>query len=117
MLDVAVPQTQEVFMTIPKLHITNGPGQRDLEQAFLSRNLGATAKFTIFIDKRPMEVDLRITNFSFVTSQGANYKLGGLLVGATMQTFVSEVVGPFNFIFVQYNTDKRDGEMVFSNAE
>lgn len=115
--DLAVPQTQEVFMAIPKLDIVNGPGQRDLEQAFLARNLGATAKFTIFIDERPMEVDLKIINFSYVTCQGPNYKLGGLLVGATMQIFVPQVVGPFNFIFVRYNSDKRNGKMHFSNAE
>lgn len=104
-------------MTNPKLHITKGPGQRDLEQAFLARHLGATARFTIFIDERPMEVDVRILNFSFVSCQGTNYKLGGLLVGATMQIFVPQVVGPFNFIFVEYNADKRTGEMEFSNAE
>ncbi|MFT5849287.1 MAG: hypothetical protein ACI9H6_000088 [Patiriisocius sp.] len=93
------------------------PGQRDLEQAFLARNLGATATFTIFTDERPMEVDLTILNFSFLTCHGPNYKLGGNLVGATMRIFVPQVVGPFNFIFVEYNTEKRDGEMMFSNAE
>lgn len=117
MLDEIVPQTQEVFMTNAKLHITNGPGQRDLEQAFLARNLGATARFTIFIDDRPMEVDFKILNFSFVTCRGKNYKLGGHLVGATMQTLVPQVVGQFNFVFVEYNSDKRKGEMEFSNAE
>jgi len=104
-------------MTTPTLHITNGPGQRDLEQAFLARNLGAVAKFTIFIDDRPMEVELKILNFEFVTCREPNYQLGGMLAGSTMNTFVPEVVGPFNFIFVKYNAEARSGEMIFSNAE
>jgi len=47
-------------MTNANLPIAKGPGQRDLEQAFLARNLGATAKFTIFIDDRLMEVNFKI---------------------------------------------------------
>ncbi len=103
-------------MTYPKLHITNGPGQRDLETAFLGRSLGAVAKFTIFIDERPMEVRIKILNLEFVTCHGSNYRLGGLLEGTTTEIFIHEIVGDFNFIFIEYNSDDRKGTMEFSNA-
>ncbi len=112
-----VLKTTEVFMANPILRIINGPGQRDLEQAFLARKLGATARFTIIIDGRSMEVELEILDLEFVTCREPNYKLGGQISGVTMSIFVPQVVGPFDFIFVEYNTKGRTGKMTFLNAE
>lgn len=117
MFGVAVPKSQEVFMTNPKLSIVHGPGQQDLELAFAARHLGAEAKFTIFINVARMEVRYKILNLSFVTCQGNHYELGGQLVGLGVQTPVARVVGPFNFVNVSYNTVERTGKMEFSNAE
>ena len=116
MFDMAVPTQMEVLMTYPKLHITNGPAQRDLELAFIGRNLGACARFTIFIDgDGPMAVQLKIYNFDFVTCHGPNYKLGGKLPGLS---FVDgQRLPSHNWIFVEYNAEKRTGQMEFSNAE
>ncbi len=106
-------------MTLPSLHVTNGPGQRDLELAFIGRNLGACAEFTIFVssetEMRPMVVRLSILNFNFVTCHGPNYKLGGLLSG--LGEGDKKRLPPFNFIFVKYNPEERQGTMEFSNAE
>jgi hypothetical protein len=102
-------------MTTPTLHIANGPGQRDLELAFVARNLGAEAKFTIFRPiQGPLVVGLKILNFDFVTCHGPNYKIGGLL---TVDWVSGKTLPPFNFIFVQYNAEERQGIMEFSNAE
>lgn len=108
----------EVLMALPSQHITNGPAQRDLELAFIARHLGTTAKFTIMVanqaEIRPMIVWLKILNLEFVTCHGPNYKLGGqLLIGSGD----AKRLPPFNFIFVTYNTDVREGTMEFSNAE
>ncbi|MEK7602167.1 MAG: hypothetical protein AAB472_01655 [Patescibacteria group bacterium] len=101
-------------MTYPKLHITNGPGVRDLEHAFTARNLGATATFTIFLPEcGPILFRLQILNFAFVTCQGPNYKLGGILSSSAWR---EPRLPPFNFIFVEYNAEKRTGMMEFSNA-
>lgn len=102
-------------MTYPTLHITRGPAQRDLELAFIGRNLGARARFTIFLEKNgPIEVELQIFNFSFVTCHGPNYKLGGRL--PELQNSAKQKLPRFNWIFVEYNADERSGEMEFSNA-
>lgn len=102
-------------MTLPSLHITNGPGQRDLEQAFVARNLGAEAKFTIFADGEPVVVGLKIYNFDFVTCHGPNYKLGGQMTQVRSED--KKKLPPFNWIFVKYNAEERRGTMEFSNAE
>ena len=106
-------------MTLPSQPITNGPGQRDLELAFIGRNLDARAEFTIMIvsekEIRPMIVRFKILNFAFVTCHGPNYKLGGYLPG--LGEGDKKRLPPFNFIFVQYNTEERKGTMEFSNAE
>ena len=102
-------------MTLPSLYITNGPGQRDLEQAFVARNLGAEAKFTIFAEDEPLVVGLRIYNFDFVTCHGPNYKLGGQLSKIRLEN--KKKLPPFNWIFVNYNAEERRGTMEFSNAE
>jgi hypothetical protein len=103
-------------MALPFLHITNGPAQRDLELAFVGRNLGAEAKFTIFVpDFGPTMFGLRIYNFKHVTCHGPNYKLGGLL--GEVNSEHKHHLPPFNFIFVEYNAEKRPGRMEFSNAE
>lgn len=104
-------------MTLPTLSITNGPGQRDLELAFLSRNLGAQTKFTILLSEKntTINVNLIIYNFSFITAHGANYKLGGRL--DQVHSADRKHLPPFNFVFVNYNTEKRQGIMEFSNAE
>lgn len=102
-------------MTLPSLHITNGPGQRDLEQAFVARNLGAEAKFTIFADDKLLCVGLRIYNFNFVTCHGPNYKLGGQLTQINAED--KKKLPLHNWIFVKYNTEERRGTMEFSNAE
>ncbi len=51
-------------MALPSQHITNGPGQRDLELAFIGRNLGALVTFTIFLqnqdESRPMIVRMTL---------------------------------------------------------
>jgi len=107
--------TMEVLMTYPKLHIVNGPAQRDLEQAFLARNLGARARFIILVeDGHRMEVHLQIFNFSFVTCQGLNYKLGGKLPELRLDR--KKFLPPFNWIFVEYNAEERSGQIEFSNA-
>lgn len=106
-------------MALPSLHITNGPAQRDLELAFIGRNLDARAEFTVFIgnevEARPMVVRLKILNFEFVTCHGPNYKLGGYLLG--LGEGDKKRLPPFNWIFVQYNAEERQGKMEFSNAE
>ena len=99
-------------MAYPTLHITNGPGQRDLEQAFLARNLGAVVKFTVSNGNQPTIVGLKILNFSFVTCHGLMYELGGLLTDAENKELPTH-----NFIFVHYNLEARTGKMEFSNAE
>ncbi len=104
-------------MANPKLHITNGPGQRDLELAFIGRNLDAHATFTIFVasenEMRPLVVRLRIYNFEFVTCHGPNYKIGGHL---RIEDGDRKRLPPFNFIFVSYNADWKNGTMEFSNG-
>ena len=101
-------------MANPTLHIVNGPGRRDLEQAFLARNLGAKAMFTIFVeDYDPMLVGLKILNFGFVTCHGPNYKLGGTLIATT----ATSELPAHNFIFVEFNVETKRGKMEFSNAE
>ncbi len=108
--------TLEVFMTYPTLHITKGPGSRDLEQAFLARDLGAIAKFTVFAEGyKPLIIGLKILNFNFVTCHGPNYKIGGLPVN--LVNIDREFLPRFNFIFVEYNSEQREGIMTFSNAE
>ena len=102
-------------MTLPSLHITNGPDQRDLELAFVARNLGVMASFTIFVKDRPMVVGLRILNFQFVTCHGPNYKIGGKLSDISLDE--REKLPAFNWIFVNYNTESRRGKMEFSNGE
>jgi hypothetical protein len=108
----------EVFMTLPSLHITNGPAQRDLELSFIARHLGTSAKFTIVVinqeEIRPLVVWFKILNIEFVTCHGPNYKLGGQLL---ISSGDEKCLPPFNFIFVKYNTDERKGMMEFSNAE
>ena len=105
-------------MALPSQPITNGPAQRDIELAFVARNLGTSAKFTIMVmnekEIRPMVVWLKILNFGFVTCHGPNYKLGGQLL---ISSGDEKRLPPFNFIFVTYNTDERKGIMEFSNAE
>lgn len=101
-------------MANPTLHITNGPGQRDLEQAFLARNLGAKAMFTLFVEGYgPATTHLKILNFAYVTCHGPNYKLGGKL----WDTSPKAKLPPWNFIFVEYNSETKQGKMEFSNAE
>lgn len=103
-------------MTLPFMHIINGPGQRDLEQAFVARNLGAEAKFTLFLpDHGPTMFGLKIYNFEYITCHGPKYKLGGLLqdVGSEYK----KKMPPFNFVFVQYDAEERKGKIEFSNAE
>jgi hypothetical protein len=103
-------------MANPNLRIINGPGQRDLEQAFLARNLGARATFTLFIEGYgPSHVMYRILNFAYVTCQGQNYKLGGHL--SVKDPSESKKLPAFNFVFVEYNAETKKGEMEFSNAE
>ncbi len=102
-------------MTLPSLDITNGPGQRDLEQAFVARNLGAEARFTIFVAGEPLVIGLRIYNFSYVAAHAPNYSLGGCLVQVRAPDM--EKLPPFNWIFVEYNAQDRKGVMKFSNAE
>ncbi|HEY5383357.1 MAG TPA: hypothetical protein VIJ88_02275 [Candidatus Paceibacterota bacterium] len=105
-------------MTLPYRPITNGPAQRDLELAFIARNLGTSAKFTIVVasenEIRPMVVWLKILNLEFVTCHGPNYKLGGQLL---ISSGDEKRLPPFKFIFVKYNTEERKGTMEFSNAE
>jgi hypothetical protein len=98
-----------------KRPILNGPGQRDLEQAFLARNLGALARFTISNNDEPVEMHLKILNFSFVTCQGPNYSLGGILM--RIERDGKAQLPPFNFLFVEYNAETRTGTMEFSNGE
>ncbi|HVV38780.1 MAG TPA: hypothetical protein VHD31_00445 [Candidatus Paceibacterota bacterium] len=102
-------------MALPELHITNGPGQRDLELAFLGRNLGAQVKFTIFTDGHgPLVVALGIYNLDFTTCQGPVYRLGGQLsIGAEEK----KKLPPFNWVFLDYNAETKRGLMRFSNAE
>ena len=105
-------------MALPSQPITNGPGQRDLELAFVGRNLDARAEFTIMVvsenEIRPMVVRLMILNFKFVTCHGPSYELGGqLMIGSGERSRLP----PFNFIFVKYNSEERKGTMEFSNAE
>ena len=105
-------------MTLPKSHIANGPGQRDLELAFVGRNLGAAAKFRIYIADKPMVVTLRILNLAFVSAHGPNYKLGGQLIGLSGLSHEDQKKLPaFNWIFVDYNCETKQGTMEFSNAE
>ncbi len=101
-------------MALELRHITTGPDQHDLELAIVSRNLGAVAKFTIYIEGEPAVVDFRVFNFSFVTCHGPNYKLGGRLVG---DPSIKEKLPAHNWIFVEYNTEQRQGKIEFSNAE
>jgi hypothetical protein len=105
-------------MALPSQPIINGPGQRDLELAFIGRNLDARAEFTIMVvsekEIRPMIVRMMILNFEFVTCHGPNYKLGGQLM---MGSGDRSRLPPFNFIFVQYNAEERKGTMEFSNGE
>ena len=104
-------------MAFPKLHIIKGPSQRALEQAFIARDLGARATFTLFAETQVYEqisVKLNILNFSFVTCHGPNYELGGNLVNVSSEDLAK--LPSFNFIFVEYNTDTRSGMMEFSNA-
>ncbi len=102
-------------MTLPWLYIGNGPGQRDLEQAFVARNLGAVAKFTLFVEGQPLVVRLKIYNFQFVTCHGSNYKLGGQLSEISAED--KKKLPPYNWISVEYNSNDRTGKMEFSNAE
>lgn len=105
-------------MALPSQPITNGPAQRDLELAFVARNLGTSAMFTIMVagesEIRPVVVWLKIFNFEFVTCHGPNYKLGGQLLISSRD---EKRLPPFNFVFVKYNTEERKGTMEFSNAE
>lgn len=107
-------------MTYPTWTITKGPGQRDLEQAFIARKQGATATFSLFIESDKLsqkihQVKVSILNFSFVTCLGPNYKLGGLLVNTPSD--IHKLLPKYNFIFVEYNAEDRLGKMEFSNGE
>jgi hypothetical protein len=101
-------------MTLPSQPITNGPAQRDLELAFVARNLGTSTKFTIIVEIHPMIVWMKILNFEFVTCHGPNYKLGGQLL---ISSGDEKRLPPFNFVFITYNAEERKGTMEFSNAE
>lgn len=103
-------------MTYPTLIIVNGPGQRDLELAFVGRNLGAAAEFTVITqDHSRLKVSLKILNFSFVTCYGAKYKLGGQLVWLSVNDR-EKLPSHFNFINAEYHVEDRDGNMEFSNG-
>ncbi len=102
-------------MTLPSLHITNGPGQRDLELAFVAREIGSQVRFTLFAGGGPVMVRYRIMNLSFVTGHGPVYKLGGQLMLSRADD--KEKLPPFNFVYVNYDTERRQGTMEFSNAE
>ncbi len=117
MFNVVFFELMEAFMAYPKHHILKGPAQRDLEMAFISRNLGARARFTVFVTGHNQEVEiaLRILNFSFVTCQGPNYNLAG--DGPEISSAQRLILPPFNFIFVTYNTEQRGGLMEFTNGE
>jgi hypothetical protein len=104
------------FMAGPTLIISNGPGQRDLEQAFLARKLGATARFSVICEgSQIVEVSLQILNFAFVTCHGPKYQLGGQLAHLSAAD-KEKLPAYFNFIFVEYDTEKRQGGMEFSNG-
>lgn len=103
-------------MANPTRHIVNGPGHRDLELAFITRHLGAAARFTIFGEGLyPTEVEFSILNFSFVTCHGKKYNLGGRLKDETFT--LRKNLPPFKFIFVEYFAEERNGTMEFSNGE
>ena len=107
---------RRVFMAYPRLHITKGPGERDLELAFIARRLGAEATFTIYVeDFGPILVGLSISNFQYVTCHGPKYKLGGQL--SSFPNGVAVKLPAHNFIFVEYDAEQRSGVMEFSNAE
>lgn len=102
-------------MAYPTLYVANGPGQRDLEQAFLARHLGAVAKFTVCLaEQPPLIVRLSILNFNYVTCQGPNYKLGGQLVGLNDREKTK--LPMHNCIFIEYNAEDRTGVMEFTNG-
>ncbi len=103
-------------MALPSLHITNGPSVRAVELAFVARDVGAMATFTVFIpDLGPYELSFRIFNFQYVTCHGPNYKLGGRLFGVRSEH--AEKLPPSNWVYVQYDAEKKQGTMEFSNAE
>lgn len=105
----------EVLMTCPTLHITNGPAERDLELAFVGRRLGATVEFTVFLpDAEPSSVRMEILNFYFVTCHGPVYELGGILTHIPIES--KSKLPPFNFMFVKYHAQNRNGTMMFSNG-
>lgn len=104
----------EALTTYPSFRILKGPGQRDLEMAFIARNLGATARFTILVDQWDIQVPLRILNFELVTCHGPIYKIGGVPVGLSDSD--KSYLPPFNFLFVDYNEKERSGSMEFSNG-
>ena len=99
------------------LSIVKGPGMRDLEQAFIARNLGAVCFFTVYVPNfGTLEIRLRILNLSFVTCHGPNYKIGGVLVMPVKPRALGSLP-PFNFIFVEYNAEEKAGTMQFTNGE
>jgi len=111
---------EEVFMANPTLYVIKGPSQRGLELAFLARDSDAKALFTILVDDMPLglshvAVGMKILNFSFITCQGPNYRLGGQLL-TVIPAGAKAKLPPHNFVFVDYNAKERNGTMVFSNA-
>jgi hypothetical protein len=101
-------------MSYPKFPIANGPGRRDLEMAFLSRDIGGRVMFTIFIDNQPMVVRLRICNFHFNTCDGSRYEVGGELTASPIDL---EKLPLFNWVTAHYDCEGRNGTLELSNGE